>query len=147
MSLLTICHEAAAEAGVAPPATVIDNPETTAIRLLAAARQEIFSMSESAAWSGLVREHSFAAAAASAQPGGLPGDFGHIVSTAPHGTAPAGAGSTARYRARNGRRSAPPPPGPRRAAPSASTATPSTSTRPPPGRAARSSSNTSQPTP
>ena len=79
MSLLTICHEAAAEAGVAPPATVIDNPETTAIRLLAAARQEIFSMSESATWSALVREHSFAAAAASAQPGGLPDDFGHIV--------------------------------------------------------------------
>ena len=79
MSLLAICREAAAEAGVAPPAAVTGNPETTAIRLLAAARQEIFSMAESAEWSALVREHVFAAAAATAQPGGLPADFGHIV--------------------------------------------------------------------
>ena len=79
MSLLSICREAAAEAGVAPPSAVIDNPETTAIRLLAAARQEIFSMSGSAPWTALVREHAFPAAASTVQPGGLPADFGHIV--------------------------------------------------------------------
>ena len=79
MSLLTICREAAAEAGVAPPGAVIDNPETTAIRLLAAARQEIFSFADSADWTALQREHSFAAAAAIVQPDGLPADFGHIV--------------------------------------------------------------------
>ena len=79
MSLLAMCREAAAEAGVAPPATIVDNPETTAIRLLAAARQEIFSMAASADWTALVREHAFAAAAAAVQPSGLPADFGHIV--------------------------------------------------------------------
>ena len=79
MSLLSICREAAAEAGVAPPGAVVGSAETTAIRLLAAARQEIFSMSGSADWTALVREHSFAAAAQTVQPGGLPADFGHIV--------------------------------------------------------------------
>ena len=79
MSLLSICREAAAEAGVAPPASVIGNAETTSIRLLAAARQEIFSMAGVADWTALVREHAFAAAAAALQPGGLPADFGHIV--------------------------------------------------------------------
>ena len=79
MSLRDICREAAAEAGVAPPDAVIGGAETVAIRLLAAARQEIFSMSESAAWSALAREHRFAAAASSAQPDGLPDDFGRIV--------------------------------------------------------------------
>ena len=79
MSLLTVCREAAAEAGVAPPASVIGNPETTAIRLLAAARQEIFSLAGSADWTALAKEHAFAAATQTAQPGGLPDDFGHIV--------------------------------------------------------------------
>ena len=79
MSLLEICREAAAEAGVAPPASVVGNPEATAIRLLAAARQEAFSMAAGADWTALVREHVFAAAAASAQPFGMPADFGHIV--------------------------------------------------------------------
>ena len=79
MSLLAICREAAAEAGVAPPGAVIGSAESTAIRLLAAARQEIFSMAGGAEWTALVREHSFAAAAATAQPDGLPADFGHIV--------------------------------------------------------------------
>ena len=44
MSLRDICREAAAEAGVAPPDAVIGGAETVAVRLLAAARQEIFSM-------------------------------------------------------------------------------------------------------
>ncbi len=79
MSLLDICREAAAEAGVAPPGAVIGSAETTAIRLLAAARQEIFSMAESADWSALVAEHRFAAAAGTAQPDGLPADFARIV--------------------------------------------------------------------
>ena len=79
MSLLTICREAAAEAGVAPPEAIIGGAETTAIRLLAAARQEIFSMAESADWSALVAEHRFAAAPETAQPEGLPDDFARIV--------------------------------------------------------------------
>ena len=79
MSLLDICRAAAAEAGVAPPAAVMGSAETTAIRLLAAARQEIFSMAESAAWSALAREHRFAAAARTAQPDGLPDDFARMV--------------------------------------------------------------------
>ena len=79
MSLATICREAAAEAGVAPPAAVIGSAETVAIRLLAAARQEIFSMAESASWSALAREHRFVPAASAAQPDGLPDDFARIV--------------------------------------------------------------------
>ena len=79
MSLLDICREAAAETGVAPPAAVIGSAETVAIRLLAAARQEIFSMAESASWSALAREHRFAAAASARQPDGLPDDFARIV--------------------------------------------------------------------
>ena len=79
MSLLSICREAAAEAGVAPPAGIVGSAETTAVRLLAAARQEIFSMAESADWSALVAEHRFAAAARTAQPDGLPADFARIV--------------------------------------------------------------------
>ena len=80
MSLLSICQEAAAEIGVSVPSSIIGNGEATAVRLLAAARREIFGLSRAAAWSALVGEHDFAAAAgASAQPDGLPADFDYVI--------------------------------------------------------------------
>ena len=80
MSLLSICREAAAEVGVSAPASIIGNGETTAVRLLAAAKREVFGLSRSAAWSALVKEHSFATTTgASAQTGGLPEDFDYVI--------------------------------------------------------------------
>ena len=80
MSLLSICREAAAEIGVAVPSAILGHGEATAVRLLAAARREIFVLARSAAWSALIREHDFAATSGtSAQPGGLPADFDYVV--------------------------------------------------------------------
>ncbi len=79
MSLATICREAAAEIGVAPPTGVVGSAESTAVRLLSAARREIFAMAGSAPWSALVREHSFAPVPGAEQPHALPDDFAYIV--------------------------------------------------------------------
>lgn len=77
MTLLTICQDTADELALIQPATIIGNVETTALRLLAAARASAKSLARRP-WVVLVKEHTFNTANGTASYA-LPTDFQHML--------------------------------------------------------------------
>lgn len=59
MTLLSICQDVAAEAGVQVPSTIVGNTDGTAVRLLALANREGKRQAKRANWSFLHQEHTF----------------------------------------------------------------------------------------
>ena len=78
MSLLSICQQVANECAIVAPATIINNSDDTAVRLLAFAQREGKMLSQKYDWSTLQREHTFTTANGTAYYD-LPSDFRHML--------------------------------------------------------------------
>lgn len=78
MSLLSICQQVSREASLYVPATIVNNTDETAVRLLAIAQTEGRHLSRRHDWSVLQREHTFTTVNGTASYD-LPSDFRSIL--------------------------------------------------------------------
>lgn len=74
MSLLSICQQVAREGAIYVPASIVNNTDDTAIRLLALAQAEGKSLARRCSWAVLQKEHTFATVNGTASYS-LPSDF------------------------------------------------------------------------
>ena len=76
MSLLTICQAVADDIGLdVRPATIVNNPDVDAQRMLRMAGRVCSDLATRAPWQALRREVTFTTVAAEVQPGIFPADF------------------------------------------------------------------------
>lgn len=78
MSLLTICQQVAEELSLYVPATIVNNTDDSAVRLLAVAQAEGKALARRHDWSVLQKEHTFSSVAAQAAYS-LPSDFRSLI--------------------------------------------------------------------
>lgn len=79
MTLLSISQDAAVEAILPTPASIIGSADPNSVRILGLAKRSLQSVSRVWPWQELVAEHTFTTTAAAAQVGAIPSDFDYIL--------------------------------------------------------------------